>query len=229
MLKVISLVFLASTPIAAYSGVNSFEEDEKLFSSCIAENHPNGVIAKLRVNTTSVEARTDDSQITKEQRNALKFAAKTWEKCLSSLTSPSYTLLARVGLDPLVDGANGKYKVWKDFYSAQNLAYDNLRTAVANFEAEQKAKQAAEQEQQNRKAAMEAILQSNKDDAERQAEAQRRLLEIQERMARDNAINNGLNNLIQSMQPRPITPMFAPQMNCNSRATGFGNVQTNCW
>lgn len=227
MWKTLSIACLISIPTISHSEINTFEADEKLFSSCIAEKHPKGVISKLRVDTNSVEARTDDSQITKEQRASLKFSAKAWEQCIAALTSPTYMLWARVGLDPLVDGANGKFKVWKDFYAAQNSAYERLRAEAAKYEADQKSRAIAEQEQQKRNAAMAALLQANKDDADRQAEAQRRMLEIQERMARDNAINNGLSNLIQSMQPRPMAPM-SPQLNCTSRNV-MGTVQTNCW
>lgn len=223
---VFSIALVAAS--SAYAEGKSFQEDSAEFSRCILAEPQASVIGKLQRNKYGVDARTDDSPITKQQKNGLKESARTWEKCMADIDTDGYRLLARVQLDPLIEGAAGKFKTWSEFHDAQSRALSNLQEAIARSNA-QEAQQAREaQARQQQQAATEALLKSAREDSERQAEAQRRMAEAQERMARDNAINNGLNNLIQSMQPRPVTPMFAPQMNCNSRQTNMG-VQTNCW
>ncbi|WEM00073.1 MULTISPECIES: hypothetical protein [Delftia] len=226
--KAIFAAITMAATITAHAEGKTFQEDSAEFSRCILAEPQASVIGKLQRNKFGVDARTDDSPITKQQKSGLKESAKTWEKCMANIDTDGFMVLARVQLEPLVAGASGQFKTWSEFHAAQIKALSDLQQAMAKTEA-QEAQQAREaQARQQQQAATEALLKSAREDSERQAEAQRRMAEAQERMARDNAINNGLNNLIQSMQPRQVTPMFAPQMNCNSRQTNMG-VQTNCW
>lgn len=228
MIKEAVFCIVLAVASVAYAEGKAFQEDSAEFSRCILAEPQASVIGKLQRNKYGVDARTDDSPITKQQKNGLKESAKTWEKCMANIDTDGYMLLARVQLEPLVAGASGQFKTWSEFHAAQNKALSDLQQAMANAQA-QEAQQAREaQARQQQQAATEALLKAAREDSERQAEAQRRMAEAQERMVRDNAINNGLL-LLQAAQPRFESYTLRPQTNCTSRPNGLSGVQTNCW
>lgn len=223
------LVSIAIACGAAHADEQQTQPQRDPFVVCLFPKIPDAIKPKLRMDYNSVDARTDDSPISKRDRDNLKITAKAWEGCLPESNSDNGRQYLALGMEPFINGASGKLKLWKEFHAERRDVEMFIKADIDRHVQEAGRLLMQAQESQKQAAAQAAMEQANREAAQRQLEAQQRMIDAQERMARENAINNGLNNLIQSMQPWPVTPMFAPQMNCNSRATGLGNVQTNCW
>lgn len=213
---------------AAYADELPTQPQQDPFVGCLFPKIPDAIKPKLRMDYNSVDARTDDSPISKRDRENLKITAKAWEGCLPESSADNGRQYLALGMEPFINGASGKLKLWKEFHAERRSVELFIKADIDRQVQEAGRLFMQAQERQKQAAAAAAMDQANREAAQRQLEAQQRMIDAQERMARENAINNGLNNLIQSMQPRPVTPMFSPQMNCNSRQTNMG-VQTNCW
>lgn len=226
--KALALSLLVAAGINAHAQQRSYEEERQAFSACLQKDAPAEIVGRLQRSSTSVDARTDDSPITKPERSAFRRAAKTWEACLQDVQDAEYARHMRMPLNAYVDAANGKHKTWMDFYAARAASekavtdeiVQNLR---AEFERQQR-----EEESKRQQAAYDAAAREAREDARRQADIQRQILESQERAARNQQMNDGINNLIRAAQPQPVPNLIRPQTSCMSRPA-LGGVQTNCW